>query len=125
VAAAKERGLLADFGPHIGMAGWQDWNIARFALEHDFIVVTNNRRHFLREYLKYDLHSGLVVIVPNLDREIQVDLFGRVLDHLADMNDYPVNRLIEILEDGSIHECEWTSADHDISHIQTPSWSGR
>ena len=39
VAVAKERGLLADFGPHIGMPGWQDWNIARFAFEYGYVVV--------------------------------------------------------------------------------------
>lgn len=124
-ATAKERGLPADFGPHIGMAGWQDWNIARFAFENDYIVVTNNRRHFLREYLKYDLHNGLIVIVPNLDRDLQMDLFSRVLDYLSEMNELPVNKLVEVLEDGSIHVREWTSDDHDISHISAPNWGNR
>src|SRR5262245_35647237 len=124
-AVAKERGITADYGPHIGMAGWQDWNIAQFAIENDYIVVTNNRRHFLREYLKHEAHNGLVVIVPNVEREQQMQLFGRVLDYLADLNDLPVNKLIEILEDGSIHLRDWTSDDHDIGHINSPSWGNR
>jgi hypothetical protein len=73
-AVAKERGVSADFGPHIGLAGWQDWNISTFAFERDYSVVTNNRRDFLREYLKYDLHNGLVVVVPYVARQQQIDL---------------------------------------------------
>jgi predicted nuclease of predicted toxin-antitoxin system len=125
VAVAKERGLPADFGPHIGMAGWQDWNIARFAVENGYVVVTNNRRDFLREYLKHEMHDGLVIIVPNVEREPQIALFSRVLDHLAGMNDLPVNKVVEILEDAAIHIREWTSTEHDIEHIVRPSWDVR
>ncbi|WP_294537311.1 hypothetical protein [uncultured Rhodoblastus sp.] len=35
VAVAKNRGIIADYGPHIGKQGWQDWNIVPFALEND------------------------------------------------------------------------------------------
>jgi predicted nuclease of predicted toxin-antitoxin system len=38
-AAAKERGLLAHYVPHIGKAGWQDYNLVPFAIENDYIVV--------------------------------------------------------------------------------------
>lgn len=125
VAVAKARGLQVDYGPHMGMAGWQDWNIARFAFENSYIVVTNNRKDFLREYSKHELHHGLVVIVPNLERERQIDLFSRVLDRLAETDEPSDNKLIEILGDGSIHIREWTSRDHDIAHISVPSWSTR
>lgn len=121
-AVAKGRGLLADYGPYLGMAGWQDWNIARFALENSYIVVTNNRRDFLREYLKHELHEGLIILVPNVEREPQIALFSRVLDYLTEMNDLPVNKVIEILKDGSIHMREWTADDHDVAHIDSPSW---
>ncbi|WP_024587506.1 DUF5615 family PIN-like protein [Aliihoeflea sp. 2WW] len=124
-ALCKDRGLQADFGPHVGMAGWQDWNIARFAFEHGYVVVTNNRRHFLREYAKYEVHNGLVVIVPNVDRDLQIDLFSRVLDYLSELNDLPTNKLIEILADGSIHARDWSSEDHDIGHVGDPSWTAR
>jgi hypothetical protein len=104
------------------MAGWQDWNIARFAFENDYVVVTNNRRDFLREYLKFDLHCGLAVIVPNVDRQPQIELFNRLLDFLDPTNGDPTNLLIEITLDGSIHSQPWTKADHDIGHIGNPSW---
>jgi len=122
VAVAKARNLDADYGPHIGKAGWQDWNLTRFALENDYIFVTNNRRDFLKEYAAQDIHHGLVVIVPNVEREDQKRLFGAVLDHIADMNELPVNKLIEVLEDGSVHERDWFVDDFDHDHIDDPTW---
>jgi hypothetical protein len=103
VAVAKERGLLADFGPHIGMAGWQDWNIARFAFENGYVVVTNNRRDFLREYLKREMHDGLGHHRSQCGaRAADRSLLQRAR-HLTEMNDPPVNKIIEILADGTIH----------------------
>ena len=123
VAVAKARDLDVDFGPHIGKAGWQDWNLTRFALENDYILVTNNRRDFLKEYAAQELHNGLIVIVPNVEREDQKRLFGVVLDHLAEMNELPVNKLIEIIEDGSIYQRDWFDGDFDAGHIEKPDWS--
>ncbi len=80
VAIAKHRGVIADYGPHIGKSGWSDWRIVEFALGNDYVVVTNNRRDFLREYAKVSLHNGLLVIVPNLGSRVQIRLFGLVLD---------------------------------------------
>jgi hypothetical protein len=120
---AKERGFVADFGPHLGMVGWQDWNIARFAFERDYVVVTNNRRHFLREYARYDIHNGLVIVVPQVDRDKQIALFSSVLDHLIGLNSLPANQLVEILDDGSIHVRDWSSDDHDIDHVGDPKWT--
>ena len=123
VAVAKERGYPADFGPHIGMGGWQDWNIARFAFENGYIVVTNNRRDFLRQYMKRELHDGLVIIVPNVDRDAQTSLFSGILDYLEGTNELLVGKVIEALEDGSVHIREWTSEEHDLRHIANPSWN--
>ena len=122
-AVAKGRGLQADFGPHIGTAGWQDWNIARFAFENDYIVVTNNRRHFLREFRKYEVHNGLVVIVPMADRDRQIELFQRALDCLLELNELPLNKLIEVLDDGSVHIREWSSQEGEAEHVLRPSWT--
>jgi len=48
VAIAKAGGYDAEYVPHIGKAGWQDWNLGPFAVDNDYIVVTLNRRDFLR-----------------------------------------------------------------------------
>jgi hypothetical protein len=93
-----------------------------FALDNDYIVVTNNRRHFLREYAKQEVHNGLVVIVPALDRLGQQRLFEKALDALANLNDDLANKVVEVLSDGSVHIREWTSKDHDIGHISDPRW---
>jgi predicted nuclease of predicted toxin-antitoxin system len=122
VAVAKNRGFIAEYGPYIGKGGWQDWNIVPFALENDYIIVTNNRRHFLKEYVKVGLHSGLVIIVPNVERDDQVRLFEIALDAVLALNDGAVNKLIEVLADGSVHVREWTSEEHDIGHIDNPRW---
>ena len=122
VAIAKERHFDAQFGPHIGKSGWQDWNLAQFAIENDYVLVTNNRRDFLKIYSSLPLHNGLVVLVPNVERARQVALFELVLDHLAKMNDRLVNKLVEILGDGSIHERDWSSAEFDPQHTSHPHW---
>jgi hypothetical protein len=38
------------------------------------------------------------------------------------MNELPMNKLIEVLADGTIYLREWTSGDHDVGHIGNPSW---
>lgn len=108
VAAAKERELFAIYGPYAGMAGWQDWSIAEFALDNDLIVVTNNRRDFLKEYAGMDIHPGLVVIVPKGNRPDQVQWFSMVLDFLLGLGEPPVNKLIEIHVDGRITMQDWS-----------------
>jgi predicted nuclease of predicted toxin-antitoxin system len=65
-ATAKARGHQADHVAHLGKSGWQDWNLVAFALENDYIFVTNNRLDFLKHYAKVDVHSGLIIIIPNV-----------------------------------------------------------
>ena len=123
VATAKARGVNAVYGPHVGMGGWQDRNIVRKAIESDYMVVTNNRRDFLREYAKYDSHSGLAIIVPNVERAGQIALFSRALDKLMDFETTVENKLVEVLAGGTIHVRTGARADHDTGHVQDPKWS--
>jgi hypothetical protein len=60
---------------HVGKAGWKDWNVARYAGEGDFIVVTNNGDDFRKLYATQSLHAGLIILVPNDGREVQKQLF--------------------------------------------------
>ena len=114
---------MAEAITHIGKSGWQDHNIVPFAIVGDYVVVTNNRRDFLKHYLKYEVHGGLIVIVPmSRDREEQLKFFAAALDHLETVNEDLVNKLIEVLEDGSVHVREWTLDQHDIWHISQPGW---
>ena len=49
VATAKARNFEADHVTYLGKAGWQDWNLVPFAVANDYVIVTNNRRDFLKE----------------------------------------------------------------------------
>lgn len=118
VAIAKAHGYHADYVPHLGKAGWQNWNLVRFAVVNDYVVVTNDRRDFLREYAKLEVHAGLVIILPKGDRDLQVSLFQKALDVFAARNDDLVNKLVEVARDGSVHIRDWNADEHDPGHIR-------
>ncbi len=125
VASAKARGYEADYVPHIGKGGWQDWNLVPFAVENDYIVVTLNRRDFLKQHAALDVHPGLVILIPQAPRDKrshQTDLFERALEAFAAMNDDLVNKVMEVLEDGSVRIRDWNADEHDIGHINNPKW---
>lgn len=125
VAVAKERGIVAHYVPYISKAGWQDYNLVPFAIENDYVVVTNNRKHFLKEYAKLEIHNGLIVIIPSVRPEIQRVLFEKALNALSQRNDDDiVNKAVEVLLDGSVRIREWTREDHDIGHISNPKLGG-
>lgn len=125
VSTAKARGYDADYVPHLGKAGWQDWNLVRYAIDNDYIVVTLNRRDFLRQHAGLLLHPGLVILLPqkpNNRGRHQAALFEKALAVCADRRDDLVNCLIEVLTDGSVHVRPWHVDDHDLSHISKPEW---
>ena len=93
-----------------------------FALDNDYVVVTNNRRHFLKEYVKANVHNGLIVIVRNVERFEQMQLFSLALDRALELGADLTNKLIEVLADGTVLVREWTSERHDIGHIHNPRW---
>lgn len=124
VAIAKERGILADFGPHIGKSGWQDHNLVRFAIDNDYVIVSNNRRDFLKLYMQLELHGGLIILVPRAHRATLDELFVRALDRLALSNSDIMNQLVEVLLDGTVHVRDWNAVHHDLLHIDRPEWLG-
>jgi hypothetical protein len=65
----------------------------------DFVLVTNNASDFRRLYRTQPLHAGLVIIIPNVNRAMQQQLFRGALDELAQHGE-PVNRVLEIDIDG-------------------------
>jgi hypothetical protein len=92
----------------------------RFAVANDYIVVTDNRRDFLKEYAKLEVHAGLVILLPKATRHQQMTLFQKALDVYSARNDDLVNKLIEVAGDGSVHIGDWNAGEHDIGHIDTP-----
>jgi predicted nuclease of predicted toxin-antitoxin system len=99
VALAGESGHEARHVAHIGRAGWKDWNVARYASEGDFVLVTNNASDFRQLYTRQPLHAGLVVLIPVVNRVMQQCLFRAALDELAVIGE-PINRVLEVDLDG-------------------------
>jgi predicted nuclease of predicted toxin-antitoxin system len=99
VSVAGQAGHEAQHVAHVGKAGWKDWNVARHASDGDFVLVTNNAGDFRRLYAMQTLHAGLVIIIPNVNRVMQRQLFRGALDVLATLGD-PINRVLEVDIDG-------------------------
>jgi hypothetical protein len=76
------------------------------AAERNHVFVTNNRRDFLRLYAQLEVHNGSIVIVPAVDTEEQIRLFGIALD-AAERQDSLINLLIEVHTDGSVDVRTW------------------
>jgi len=95
VLIANQAGHEARHVARLGKAGWKDWNVVRHAAEGDFVLVTNNASDFRRLYAAQPLHAGLVIIIPNVNRAVQRQLFQGALDELAIAGE-PVNRVLEV-----------------------------
>jgi predicted nuclease of predicted toxin-antitoxin system len=118
LAVAKERGFHADHVVWLGKSGTQDWNLVPFALDHDYAFVTNNRRDFMREYARLSAHAGLIILVPMVERDEQIRLFGLLLDHIQSLPD-TVNKLVEIFSDGEIRVRDWSAFANDRDYAST------
>jgi predicted nuclease of predicted toxin-antitoxin system len=99
VAVARQAGHDAHHVAHVGRAGWKDWNVAGYARDGNFILVTNNASDFRRLYAAQLLHAGLVILVPAVHRDLQRRLFKAALDEFATIGE-PVNRVLEVDLDG-------------------------
>jgi predicted nuclease of predicted toxin-antitoxin system len=95
VAVASEAGHEARHIARIGRAGWEDWNIVRYAAGENFVLVTNNASDYRRLYAAEPLHPGLVILIPNVGRALQQRLFHAALDQLA-VTGEPVNQVLEV-----------------------------
>ena len=83
ISIASQAGHVAQHVAHVGKAGWKDWNVARYASDGDFVLVTNNASDFRKLYATQPLHAGLVIIIPNVRRAEQQRLFRGALDALS------------------------------------------
>ena len=99
-----------DFGHaafHINHRGWsslQDEQVLHRLLDEDLTLVTNNWDDFRPMLQRAEVHPGVVVILPNVRRERQVELFTAALSVIRD-HDPPldlVNTVLEVSEDGRV-----------------------
>lgn len=95
VIDAGEAGYEAHHVARVGKAGWQDWNVVRYACDGNLVLVTNNAADFRRLYAAEPLQAGLVIILPNDVRMVQRRVFLAVLDLLDEIGE-PVNQVVEV-----------------------------
>ena len=57
-------------------------------------------------YSQEELHPGLIIVIGNLEREKQLEFFGRVLDFVEPMQDL-VNKVVEVFSDGTVEMRDW------------------
>jgi predicted nuclease of predicted toxin-antitoxin system len=100
VNAAREASFEAYHLAHIGGASWADWRITRYAVARDMILITNNATDFRALYERQELHPGLLILVPSVEREQQIRLLQVALARLVQLPDL-VNKVLEVhLEPG-------------------------
>jgi len=90
----------------LGLQAAPDWQLTAVAKERDYIVVTNNRRDFIRLYAEQELHNGLLILVDQVERDGQHRLFNIALDTAETLPDL-TNMLIEVHADGSVETSVW------------------
>jgi predicted nuclease of predicted toxin-antitoxin system len=107
---ARARGFVAMHVTWVNLGGSPDWVLAAVAAERDYVLVTNNRRDFLKLYAQLEVHNGLIIIVPAVDLDEQCVLFRTALD-TAERQDSLVNLLIEVHADGSVDVRDWSKLE--------------
>ena len=84
--------------PHVGLSGRADHQIWKYALDHDFAVVTANARDFI-PLLDVEVHPGLIVLRDSgLTREEQWARLEPVIEYVKHSGDpdFLLNKLIEV-----------------------------
>jgi predicted nuclease of predicted toxin-antitoxin system len=114
VTAAHARGFEATHVIFLQRDGASDWAIAQLVLARDDILVTNSSRDFLAIYARFELHPGLVVILPSAARAEQLALFNLAIDEIERRSDI-VNQVIEVSRDGTVKVMPWSALDFDPS----------
>ena len=104
VATAQGFGHLAFHINHRGWSSMKDPQVLRQLLDEDLTLVTNNWDDFRPMLARAEVHAGVVVILPNVRRDRQVELFCAALsvirDHAPPLD--MVNTVLEVDADGTV-----------------------
>src|SRR5215475_15726070 len=92
VLGSKQPMLIISVG-----AASRTGKLAERIMTDEFTFVTNNRVDFLRLFERTELHSGLIVLVPNVVPVIQRALFHAAIQYLAGKD--MINSVIEVTLD--------------------------
>lgn len=101
VTVANELGYEAYHVAHRSWAGYTDVQLLREILRGEFVLVTNNRDDFLALIRGVVLQPGLIVLLDNVRRSVQLDLSASALSAAAVLPSM-TNRVIEIDARGNV-----------------------
>jgi predicted nuclease of predicted toxin-antitoxin system len=110
---ASAKGIYAAAVAHVGLAGFVDSSIWRYALENDYVIVTSNAKDFI-QLLDVEIHPGLIILNESgLAREEQRDRLAIALDYIfaqPSSDSFMINRVIEVLDTKTIYDREIPSS---------------
>jgi predicted nuclease of predicted toxin-antitoxin system len=92
-AVANSAGFEADHVVYRGLGGSTDAEVLAYAIQHDFVLVTNNAVDFRKLYKREKLHPGLIIFIPQLEPAKQRTIFTAVLKFTT--QNEPINEVIE------------------------------
>jgi predicted nuclease of predicted toxin-antitoxin system len=98
VALCHEAGHEASHVAWLGKSGWKDWQLIRFVVDENWTFVTNNAVDFRNEHGRVELHTGLIIILPQLVLSEQRAVFRAVLAAIAGRD--LTNLILEVDVDG-------------------------
>lgn len=102
VETAQASGFVAFHTNHRGWSSLKDPQLLRRLLEEDLTVVTNNWDDFRPMLAREVVHAGIVVILPNVLRARQIELFTAALLAIQENALDMVNTVLEVDADGTV-----------------------
>jgi hypothetical protein len=97
VATAASFGHAAFHVAHRGWSSLPDPQVLGRVLDEDLTLVTNNWVDFEPMMERLELHPGAVVILPNVRRERQMELFAAALAAIHE-HDPPLDMINTVLQ---------------------------
>ncbi|HEX5868985.1 MAG TPA: DUF5615 family PIN-like protein [Longimicrobium sp.] len=104
VKTAVAHGYAAFHVAHRGWTSESDPQVLQHVVDEDLTLVTNNWADFRPMIARLEVHPGIVVILPNVRRERQIELFAAALTAIQ-KHDPPldmVNTVLLVDEDGTV-----------------------
>lgn len=110
VKTANAHGYLAFHVNHRGLSSFRDEQVLRYLLDEDLTLVTNNWDDFRPMLGREVVHPG-AIILPNVRRSRQIELFGFALSVIGEHRLDMVNTALDVAADGTVTRYPWPSDD--------------
>ena len=108
VKTANAHGYLAFHVNHRGLSSSRDEQVLHYLLDEDLTLVTNNWDDFRPMLGRARVHPG-AVILPNVRRDQQIELFGIALAAIREDGLDMVNTALDVAAGGKVTRYAWPS----------------